>query len=105
MVGSATGAGLDGAALAKATNSIVVVLQYRLGVVSDPIASAYTQLTGCSTLARTCPASVVKRKHQLGGSGRDYCSTVHEKGDPELWWRRQPDYCRGPELRCADDPR
>ncbi|KAL5636494.1 hypothetical protein ACGC1H_000451 [Rhizoctonia solani] len=30
-VGSASGAGLDGAALAKATNSIVVVLQYRLG--------------------------------------------------------------------------
>ncbi|KAF8605434.1 alpha/beta-hydrolase [Ceratobasidium sp. AG-I] len=31
-VGSATGPGLDGAALAKATNSIVVVVQYRLGV-------------------------------------------------------------------------
>ncbi|CAE6451204.1 unnamed protein product [Rhizoctonia solani] len=31
-VGSASGAGLDGTALAKATNSIVVVIQYRLGV-------------------------------------------------------------------------
>lgn len=32
IVGSASGSGLDGAALARATNSIVVVVQYRLGV-------------------------------------------------------------------------
>lgn len=32
--GSATGAGLDGSNLAVATNSIVAVVQYRLGVVS-----------------------------------------------------------------------
>jgi len=34
MVGSATGPGLDGSALALATNSIVAVIQYRLGAVS-----------------------------------------------------------------------
>jgi acetyl esterase/lipase len=32
--GSATGAGLDGSKLAIATNSIVAVVQYRLGAVS-----------------------------------------------------------------------
>lgn len=31
MVGSATGPGLDGAALADATSSIIAVVQYRLG--------------------------------------------------------------------------
>jgi carboxylesterase type B len=34
MVGSATDPGLDGSALAEATNSIVAVIQYRLGAVS-----------------------------------------------------------------------
>jgi hypothetical protein len=34
--GSATGAGLDGSKLAIATNSIVAVVQYRLGAVSLP---------------------------------------------------------------------
>lgn len=32
--GSATGAGLDGSALATATGAIVAVIQYRLGAVS-----------------------------------------------------------------------
>ena len=31
LTGSATGPGLDGANLAVATNSIVIVIQYRLG--------------------------------------------------------------------------
>lgn len=34
MVGSASDPGLDGSALASATNSIVAVVQYRLGAVS-----------------------------------------------------------------------
>jgi carboxylesterase type B len=34
MVGAATAPGLDGSALALATNSIVAVIQYRLGAVS-----------------------------------------------------------------------
>ena len=33
-VGSATAAGLDGSKLAEATQTIVAVMQYRLGVVS-----------------------------------------------------------------------
>lgn len=36
MVGSATAPGLDGSALARTTNSIVAVIQYRLGAVSFP---------------------------------------------------------------------
>jgi carboxylesterase type B len=36
MVGSATAPGLDGSALALATESIVAVIQYRLGAVSFP---------------------------------------------------------------------
>jgi hypothetical protein len=36
MVGAATAPGLDGSALAIATNSIVAVIQYRLGAVSFP---------------------------------------------------------------------
>lgn len=36
MVGSATAPGLDGSALALATDSIVAVIQYRLGAVSFP---------------------------------------------------------------------
>lgn len=36
MVGSATGPGLDGSALALATDSIVAVIQYRLGAVRFP---------------------------------------------------------------------
>ncbi|QRW02175.1 Carboxylesterase family [Ceratobasidium sp. AG-Ba] len=47
VVGSASGAGLDGSALAKATNSIVVVLQYRLGVlgfVPPSVANSNTNL-------------------------------------------------------------
>ncbi|KAH7343287.1 Alpha/Beta hydrolase protein [Rhizoctonia solani] len=47
-VGSASGAGLDGAALAKATNSIVVVPQYRLGALGFIPPSS---LSGNSNLA------------------------------------------------------
>jgi len=35
ITGSATNTGLDGSNLAVATNSIVAVIQYRLGVVRD----------------------------------------------------------------------
>jgi hypothetical protein len=39
MVGSATNPGLDGSALALATDSIVAVIQYRLGAVSPVTAN------------------------------------------------------------------
>jgi carboxylesterase type B len=42
MYGSATGPGLDGSKLAVATNSIVAVVQYRLGGVRLPISLAWT---------------------------------------------------------------
>lgn len=45
--GSATGAGLDGSALATATDSIVAVIQYRLGAVS-----ASTAISICLTKVR-----------------------------------------------------
>ncbi|EIW84838.1 alpha beta-hydrolase [Coniophora puteana RWD-64-598 SS2] len=44
MVGSATGAGLDGSALAKATNSIVAVIQYRLGALGFVAPNGQTNL-------------------------------------------------------------
>jgi carboxylesterase type B len=42
MVGSATNPGLDGSALALATDSIIAVIQYRLGAVS-----AFTASNSC----------------------------------------------------------
>ena len=41
IVGSATGPGLDGSKLAIATNSIVAVMQYRLGAVRLTLSSTY----------------------------------------------------------------
>ncbi|KAG6330805.1 hypothetical protein ID866_8282 [Astraeus odoratus] len=44
MVGSASGAGLDGSALADATNSIVAVIQYRLGALGFIAPNGQTNL-------------------------------------------------------------
>ncbi|KAF9454611.1 hypothetical protein P691DRAFT_806774 [Macrolepiota fuliginosa MF-IS2] len=44
ILGSASAAGLDGSALATATNSIVAVVQYRLGAVRALSASALIPL-------------------------------------------------------------
>lgn len=46
MTGSATDAGLDGSKLAAATNSIVAVIQYRLGAVSQHIHRLYNTIRG-----------------------------------------------------------
>lgn len=99
--GSATAPGLDGSNLAAATNSIVAVVQYRLGVVGQ-YGIVLFLLADICRLARSFCA---QRTAELGCKGHHHFAELPPEGTPQLWRHPEQDHSCGAELGCQYDPR
>ena len=91
--GSATGPGLDGTNLAKATNSIVAVVQYRLGAVSQFRACLFVILRRLLSARLQLP----RREHELRSAGHYHFPAVLAESGPQLWGRRLKNHRRRSE--------
>ena len=98
--GSATGPGLDGSSLAVATNSIVAVVQYRLGAVSTITSHVIAGLAYTISLARTYGT---ERPDQFGHQGHHYVAELPPEGPAKLRRKYIQDHPCWTELRCQYD--
>jgi carboxylesterase type B len=93
--GSATGPGLDGSKLAVATNSIVAVVQYRLGGVSR-----LSLLTGTSAYHDPVWLFGSQRRIQPWHQGRHHGFDLPQPCLALVWWCDQQGHSGRTELRC-----
>ena len=89
--GSATRPGLDGTNLAEATNSIVAVVQYRLGAVSLLRAFHFVILQRVLSARLQLP----RREYELRSAGHYHLPAILAESGSQLWGRRLKNHhCR-----------